>query len=157
MAATKTDHHRFRHLRSPALAALVVLLAGAACGSDDTGAATGSGGASRVVEVEMVDIAFEPATLTVAAGEEVTFRFTNTGVVPHDAFVGDEDAQADHEQEVGDDAGMHHGDEEEDAVTVAPGKTGTLTHTFDETGTTVIGCHQPGHYEDGMSVDVTVT
>lgn len=151
------EAHRHRHLSRLAVAAL---LAGAsllaACGSDGTGTAGGPAGGGRVVEVEMVDIGFEPGAVRVAAGEEVTFRFTNTGIVPHDAFVGDEDAQAEHEREVGDDAGMHHGDEEEDAVTVAPGETGTLTYTFEETGTTVIGCHQPGHYEDGMRVDVTV-
>jgi uncharacterized cupredoxin-like copper-binding protein len=43
-----------------------------------------------------------------------------------------------------------------DGITVDPGKTGELTHTFDRTGTVEIGCHQPGHYAAGMKLAVTV-
>ena len=93
-------------------------------------------------------------TIAVAAGETVTFSFTNDGSVVHDAFVGDRHAQADHEEDMA--GGGHHGDDG-DAVTVDPGDTETLTHTFDEPGLVEIGCHQPGHYASGMKVDVTVT
>jgi plastocyanin len=48
------------------LAATGVTLVGAACGDDDTTADTGA--AARKVEIEMVDIAFEPDTLEVARG-----------------------------------------------------------------------------------------
>ena len=45
----------------------------------------------------------------------------------------------------------------DDVLTVAPGDTETMTRTFDDTGTVVIGCHQPGHWESGMKATVTVT
>lgn len=101
----------------------------------------------------MRNVAFEPATLSVAEGETVTFRFTNADAVRHDAFVGDAQAQAEHEKEM---RGGHaeHGD---DAVTVEPGKTATLTHTFGEAGTVEVGCHEVGHYGAGMKMVVTVT
>lgn len=135
------------------------LLVLAACGDDDS--ATNAGGDQvRTIEVEMVDIAFEPETLEVSRGETVRFVFTNTGDVAHDAFVGDEAAQADHEEEMragdGDEHGGGHGDDTEDALTVEPGDTGELTYTFDETGALEIGCHQEGHYDAGMTITVEV-
>lgn len=142
-----------------ALAALaaVLVLAAAACGSgdDDTTAAT-STGTMRTVDVEMVDLGFRPTTVRVAKAEKVTFRFTNRGKVPHDAFIGDRDAQMAHEAEMGGDMGDMHHDPGEAAITVDPGTTATLTHTFHEAGTFEVGCHQPGHYAAGMKLAVTV-
>ena len=46
------------------------------------------------------------------------------------------------------------GADADDAVTVEPGDTAELTHTFDDTGTIEIGCHQEGHYAAGMTVEV---
>lgn len=42
-------------------------------------------------------------------------------------------------------------------LTLDPGKKGDLTYTFDQPGSYIIGCHQPGHYEAGMRVAVTVS
>lgn len=148
---------RTRTLVVAALAAALVLVA-AACGSSgDSNDATdgGAGRRARTVDVEMRDIGFTPSTLQVAEGETVTFRFTNVGKVAHDAFVGDKAAQADHEAEMRDDMGGMHHDGSDDALTVQPGKTATLTHTFFDTGTVEIGCHQPGHYAAGMKITVT--
>lgn len=135
-------------------AALVLLVAACGGGDDD---ATEGGAGERTVEIDMVDIAFEPDTLQVERGETVRFTFANRGKVAHDAFIGDEEAQAEHEQEMGDDHGGEHGDGDEDAVTVDPGEDGELTYTFDESGTFEIGCHQPGHYDAGMKVTVEVS
>ena len=144
-----------------AAVAAIGLLA-AACGDDDTNASGGAGDA-RTVEVEMVDIAFEPDSLQVADGETVRFVFTNNGEVPHDAFVGDTAAQNEHEQQMrdadeDDGSGMdHEGDDSSDAaVTVEPGETAELTYTFDEAGEIEIGCHQPDHYDAGMKIAVEV-
>lgn len=141
------------------LAALAasVALATAACGGDATDgtASPSDGGSSRTVDVEMVDMAFKPAEITLAKGDKVTFRFTNTGKIAHDAFIGDTEAQADHEDEMGDTHG-EHGASDDDAVTVEPGDEAELTYTFDEAGRVEVGCHQPGHYKAGMKIDVTV-
>lgn len=138
-----------------------IALFAVACGGEDSDSAEGAGGDTRTVEIDMVDIAFEPDTLEVEQGERVRFVFTNTGEVAHDAFIGDADAQADHEaqmrdSESDDDAHGGHGDDAEDAVTVEPGDSAELTYTFDDPGRIEIGCHQPGHYDAGMKVTVNV-
>lgn len=122
-------------------------------------AGCGGGGsppkAARTVDVTMKDVKFTPATLSVAKGETVTFRFTNADAIQHDAYVGDAAAQAEHEKEMRD-GGGHGGHGGKDAVTVPPGKTESLTYTFGEAGTVEIGCHEPGHYGGGMKMVVTV-
>jgi uncharacterized cupredoxin-like copper-binding protein len=112
----------------------------------------------RGVTVKMVDNAFKPTTLTAALGERITFTFTNRGKFDHDAFIGGTKAQATHEREMRDSDGHHggHGDAP-NAVTVEPGKRAKLVYTFKKAGTLEIGCHQPGHYDDGMVMSVVVT
>jgi uncharacterized cupredoxin-like copper-binding protein len=129
-----------------------------ACGNDTN--PTGSdAAATRTIQITMRDIAFEPTSLQVDAGETVRFVFTNEGRVDHDAFIGDAAAQAEHETEMRSSGDAHagHGGGEEGSITVAAGDTGELTHTFEKAGEIQIGCHEPGHYEAGMKIDVTVT
>jgi uncharacterized cupredoxin-like copper-binding protein len=142
-------------MKRTAVAAALVALFATACGGGHGDRA--SSAPARTVDINMEDITFQPATFSAQRGERVRFVFHNQGKVPHDAFIGDPAAQADHEREMRQgSAGGHsmHGDS--DAITVDPGKTGSLTHTFDHTGTIEIGCHQPGHYAAGMKVAVTV-
>lgn len=161
------------------------MVALSACGGDDRSEtdASGSQGPSsgaagtedspRTVEVEMVDNAFEPTEIVVAEGETVQFVFRNEGTMTHDAVIGDEAAQDEHEdemrsaedtatssneEEMGD---MEHGSPSEDgqdeaATTVEPGGEGEITYTFDDQGELLIGCHEPGHYEAGMKINVAV-
>jgi uncharacterized cupredoxin-like copper-binding protein len=136
-------------------------LLGAACGGDDEDTSSAGSGSTRTVEIDMVDIAFEPDRLEVAAGETVRFVFTNRGEIAHDAFIGDAEAQANHEAEMreaadGDAHGGGHGDDDSDAVTVEPGESEVLTYTFDDAGSLEIGCHQPGHYDAAMKIAVEV-
>ena len=140
---------------SPIAAALALVLAACGGGGGD-GGSEGASGPTRIIDVDMVDIGFQPQELRVERGERVTFRFTNKGEVDHDAFVGDAHAQSDHADEMND-GGGHHGQGDDDAVTVEPGESERLTYTFEEAGSIEIGCHQPGHYEAGMKVDITVT
>lgn len=146
----------------------VALLLLAACGGDDDDnesmgghPAESPGGesapAERTVEVQMVDNAFEPASIDVEAGETVKFMFDNTGDVAHDALVGDAEAQAAHEEEMREAEDMGHGADDDGAITVEPGDTGELVYTFDEPGALEIGCHEAGHYDSGMKIDVSVS
>lgn len=142
-----------RFLSMVAAAAAIVVLAG--CGADDDTASTpGSDSSARTVEVEMHDNEYSPTTVDVDAGETVRFVFTNTGKVTHEAYVGEAAAQAEHADEMESMGGMDHGDD--DVLVLEPGQVGDLTHTFDESGTVQIGCHQPGHFEAGMVLDVSV-
>jgi uncharacterized cupredoxin-like copper-binding protein len=132
---------------------LALTLVGAACG----GGSSTSGGATgvRTIDIEMRDLAYSPDGVTVRAGERVRFVFRNTGQVAHDAYLGDEQAQMDHDAEMSSMGGMHHGGG--DAVTVEPGESGELTHTFQCGESVLIGCHQAGHYSAGMRLAVDVT
>lgn len=143
--------------RSYALAVSSLLIVAAACGTDASPRSAGDGRAARTIDIAMRDIAFDPDEIDVRAGETVRLVFTNTGQVAHDAFIGDAAAQAAHGEEMAgaDGHGGHGGSD--DAVTVQPGQTAELTHTFDAPTELLIGCHQPGHYQAGMKTTVRVT
>lgn len=127
------------------LAALPVVAV--ACGGGGDDASDAPAGPPRVVEITMRDNDFSVASVLIERGETITFRFTNAGSVEHEGYIGDEAAQESHA------AGHDHS---ADAVTVQPGQTGELTHTFDEAGTFILGCHIPGHYEAGMKSRLVV-
>jgi len=142
-----------------AFGALVLLLA--ACGGAGEDAAPDdqvpAGGIRTIEVVALDDLSFDPGAIEVEAGEEVRFVVTNAGAAVHDFYVGTEDEQTAHEAEMGD-AGMDHGaDPAADALTLEAGETDELTVVFDEPGTVLFACHQPGHYDAGMVGTITVT
>ncbi len=151
-----------RAFGAPIIATSLLL---AACGSGEDATPTS---APTTIAVSMTDNEFTPDSFEVTAGETVTFTFTNDGTVDHEAILGSEADQADHEAQMAgggsDDHGMdgmdgmdHEGGSDGDAMTVGPGDTTTLTRTFDSPGTVILGCHEPGHYEAGMKATITVT
>jgi uncharacterized cupredoxin-like copper-binding protein len=108
----------------------------------------------RTIEVAMTDdLRFEPSSITVSAGETVRFVVHNAGQAVHEFYIGDEEAQLEHEEEMRM-GGMAHDDPE--GVTVPPGETETLEYTFGDAGQLFIGCHEPGHYAGGMVGTITV-
>lgn len=142
--------------RSVSVAAcLVALFVVASCGSDDDSGSPGES-STRTVEIEMRDIEFSPTTVEAEEGQEVRFVFTNSGAVTHEAYIGDAAAQTDHADEMESMGGMDHGGDAE-VLTVEPGETGEISYTFAETGTVQIGCHEPGHFEAGMVLDIDVS
>ena len=149
-----------------AVLAFGIALVGASCGGgggdDGSSVGSGSGAAGRTVEVEMVDVGYEPARITVDPGETVRFVFTNTGKVRHEAYFGTPDDQDEHAEAMrdargGDGHGAHgDGDDDNPKVTVEPGGSEEIEVTFPEGGAYEIGCHEPGHYKAGMKIDVDV-
>ncbi|MGC1513046.1 MAG: cupredoxin domain-containing protein [Acidimicrobiales bacterium] len=146
-----------------AVAALAVgALTLAACGDDDDTTA-GTASSTRTVEIDMRDIEFSPDQVDVQEGETVRFVFHNKGAVNHDAFIGDEAAQDGHEMEMremggmGDDDGGHDPMGDEGGITVMPGETGEITHTFAKGDDLLIGCHEEGHYGAGMRMMINVS
>lgn len=132
------------------LAVFALLIAACASGSGSSGSAAGA----RTIDIDMRDTAYSPNHLSIRHGETVRFVFRNTGKVAHDAVLGNEKAQTDHEMEMSSGSGTHHGSS--DAVTADPGKTVTLTHTFRSGGDLLIGCHELGHYAAGMKLTIDV-
>ncbi len=107
----------------------------------------------------MRDNAFVPASVTVKSGEKVRFEFTNKGDVKHEAILGTTEEEDAHEKDMrtgkySEHMGGHS--DSADNVTVKPGKTKAITHTFSAGEELLIGCHESDHYTDGMKLDVTV-
>jgi uncharacterized cupredoxin-like copper-binding protein len=114
--------------------------------------------ADRVIEVDANDdFSFGPTQIVVSAGETITFVVTNTGNLPHDFTLGDQETQDEHEAEMAEMmAGGEMAHSDHNAVVVDPGETQELTWHFSEAGTFIIGCHQPGHYAAGMVGAISV-
>jgi uncharacterized cupredoxin-like copper-binding protein len=149
-----------RSLRS-ALVGLAVLVL-TACGGDssDAGESAPASDATRTVEVTITAAKqFQPASLTVAPGEVVTFKVTNAAAELHEFMVGDSSAHEDHEKEM---SAMGTGPmkmaDTPDYVDLDPGQTKQLTWKFpDKSGATVIyGSHAPGDYTGGLKGTITV-
>lgn len=106
------------------------------------------------IEVTLSDtFRIEPATMEVKVGSPVTFVVTNSGVLPHEFYLGDEAAQEDHEAEMAS-GGMGH--DEPEGIALEPGETKELTYTFESAGDSIAGCHVAGHYAAGMRASITI-
>lgn len=139
-------------MRSMLFAVLASALLVVACGEDDS--APSAAGGARTIEVEMQDLAFSPTEIEADVGETIRLAFENTGKVVHEAYIGDAAAQADHAAEM-DEMDEMDGMDHDEALVLEPGERGELTYTVGE-GPVQIGCHQPGHFEAGMVLDIDV-
>ncbi len=106
------------------------------------------------VEVTMTDaMRFAPDPITVKAGEPITFNVRNAGLIVHEFVVGTEAEQADHAAAMANGEMTHRHD---NAISVEPGKVSSLTMTFAEAGSLLVGCHEPGHYDAGMKTSLEI-
>ncbi|MEO6350080.1 MAG: plastocyanin/azurin family copper-binding protein [Candidatus Limnocylindrales bacterium] len=133
---------------------MTIVLMAAGCATSATATPPPSQLPTRIA-VGLTDaLRMEPATMSVPAGVPVTFVVTNSGTVDHEFFLGDEAAQAEHEQEMQSMGGMAH--DEPNGIAVEPGQTEELTFTFAQRGGTLAGCHYVGHYGGGMRASITI-
>jgi plastocyanin len=86
------------------------------------------------ITIEMTEMAFDPATIEVTAGESVNLVVTNRGEVFHDLTIDALDLQ----------------------IGVDPGQTATAGLEVDEPGEYEYHCSVPGHTEAGMQGTLTV-
>jgi uncharacterized cupredoxin-like copper-binding protein len=108
--------------------------------------ATPGPGEVREVRIVIHHSRFEPSDVDVAPGETVLFVLENTDPIDHEFIVGDARVQLVHEQ--GTEA--HHAPRPGE-ITVPAGATRSTTVTFPRSsGSTLFGCHLPGHYAYGM-------
>ena len=109
------------------------------------GFVAGTQAAPRVVQIYAYpNDRFYPDSVTVQAGETVTFEVTTMGPTTHEFMVGPAaDVAADKEgtPEVTDLSMM---------------QTKTLTYTFNGSGPFAFACHAPGHFEAGMKGTIVV-
>ncbi len=131
----------------------------------------GAAGPRQVVELQMKEFAFVPATVTLRAGVPVELRLVNRGVVEHEFMVYDPG----HMRMAGMDPDVMHRELEARSyfrgldvrvegkakkvermgkdlamITLAPGERVVLRFMPKKKGTFEVGCHIPGHYEAGM-------
>ena len=160
-----------------------------ACGAEESRQSESAGSedvaSADTIEVTMKDFAYQPSSITVPAGKEVTLQFTNTGSVEHYFVVGDTVASntdgfhqnlfsgvsiekskqtEGHEEEEeehgeGEEEEEHHANEFE----LPSGGSGSMTFTLppSKTGTYTIACFETTgnekHYAMGMKGTLTVT
>ena len=86
------------------------------------------------ITIEMTEMAFDPATIEMTAGEPVNLIVTNRGEVFHDLTIDALDLQ----------------------IGVDPGQTATAGLEVDEAGTYEYYCSVPGHTQAGMQGTLTV-
>ena len=151
----------------------VVVLAG--CGGGGSPASTAStasgappalgspGDATKATRTVVVhagdDLKYQPATISVKAGETITFQVVNDGKAQHDFVLGDAKTQDDHQASM---AGMQPGSQmvmpdASNAVHIPAAQTKSITWTFTTAGSTLYASHEPGDYAGGMKGTITVS
>ena len=111
----------------------------------------------RTIEVAMTDqMRFKPAQINIVKGQTVRFVVKNTGELKHEFVLGTGDELTKHAAEMEKFPEMEHDDP--NAVSVEPGKTGTLVWKFTKAGEWDIGfgCLIPGHFDAGMKGRIVV-
>jgi uncharacterized cupredoxin-like copper-binding protein len=110
---------------------------------------------SRTIEVVMNDqMRFLPDKVTVKPGETIRFVVKNVGEIKHEMMLGTKKELMEHAKVMQQHPGMEHDDD--NAVTLEPGKTGEIVWQFTRAGTFMFGCLMPGHVEAGMVGSISV-
>lgn len=113
---------------------------------------------NQTIEVDANDdFTFSPTGLDVSVGDVVTFKVTNTGAIPHDFTLGDEELQDEHEAEMAEMGGNMEMHDEPNSFVLEPGETKEMTWRFTEAGVIIFGCHQVGHYAAGMRGTIVIS
>ncbi len=153
-------------MRSLLALVITVLMAASVGGWQATAA-----GARQVVEVQMKEFAFVPATVTLRAGVPVELRLVNRGAVEHELMVYDTkglrmagmDPEKMHKElearsyfrgiavkVEGEAEKVERMGKDLVAVLLDPGQRVVLRFVAAKKGSFEMGCHLPGHYEAGM-------
>lgn len=124
---------------------------------------------TRTVEIVMLDIYFEPETISVQRGETVRFVVRNDGQLVHEFNIGTAsmhtlhqeemlimagqgmllpDRIVEHTAEMSGDHLMKHDDP--NSVLLEPGKSGEIIWKFTTDAALEFACNVPGHYPAGM-------
>jgi len=156
-----------RRHKKAVLALLFGAVLGGCGGGGGTTATTGAGAAgapgdpakaTRTIDVRAGDdLRFQPDAVSAKVGETITFNVPNGGKLEHEFTLGDAAAQTQHEKEMKSTSGGQMSMAQPNSVDVPAGATKQLTWTFTAPGSTLYGCHEPGHYAAGMKGTVTVT
>jgi len=133
--------------------------------------------ASRTVTVTVTDNRFAPERIAVKKGETVRFVVKNEGKFVHEFNIGTAAMHARHQKDMAmmvehgvleadkihrdkmkmDMGGGHRMDHDDpNSVLLEPGKSAELVWTFATDARLEFACNMPGHYESGMTGDITI-
>jgi plastocyanin len=117
----------------------------AAPGPGESGFVAGTAASPRIVAIHaLADDRFSPSSITIAAGETITFVVTGMGPDTHEFMVGP----------AADVAANKDGTPEVTGIGMMVPK--SLTYTFSGSGPFSYACHVSGHYEAGMVGTIVV-
>lgn len=109
----------------------------------------------RTIAISMGDnMRFTPARIEVNQGDTLRLTLTNSGKVMHELVIGTQKELAEHAALMKRFPNMEH--EEPYMAHVAPGKTGEIIWTFNQSGEFDFACLLPGHFEAGMAGKILV-
>jgi uncharacterized cupredoxin-like copper-binding protein len=128
--------------RRRVLAGMALVLAGALLWAGAAAASGGTGQSVRTVEISAHWSRYSPAVITARKGTTLRLVVNNTDSIDHELIVGNQVVQDLHEHGTQ----AHHD---------APGQVSVPAHSvvvtvWRVTGTTMFGCHMPGHWAYGM-------
>ena len=110
---------------------------------------------NRTITITMFDcMRYSPATISVKQGETIRFVVKNSGKIKHEMVLGTEKELQEHYEVMKKNPEMEH--EDDNMITVQPGKSGELIWRFTKAGKVGFACLMPGHYDAGMKGVVTV-
>ena len=137
----------------PALLLSVAALASGSHGGGHGEAAIGKPGVAskvtRTITIDMRDdMKFHTSVVDAKQGETIRFIAKNSGKVKHEMVLGSMEELKEHAALMRKMPEMEHDDP--NAVSVEPGKTGSLVWRFTRSGTFDFACLVAGHFEAGM-------
>ena len=177
---------QFRHFHRAVLSvSLTLALAAGAQAADshghghapDIGKPGKAAEASRTVTVTITDNRFAPERIAVKKGETVRFVVNNKGKLVHEFNIGTAAMHARHQKDMAmmvehgviepdrihrdkmkmDMGGGHRMDHDDpNSVLLEPGKSAELVWTFATDARLEFACNMPGHYDSGMTGDITI-
>ena len=110
---------------------------------------------TRTIKVDMTDnMRFTSADIAVKQGETIRFVVQNSGKIKHEMVLGTASELKEHYELMKKNPEMKHDDE--NMISLAPGKTGEIIWQFTKSGKIDFACLQPGHYDAGMKGAVNV-
>ncbi|KFB09607.1 MULTISPECIES: cupredoxin domain-containing protein [Nitratireductor] len=114
---------------------------------------------NRSIEIEMREtddgeMIFQPAAISVRAGETIRFIIKNAGELEHEFVVDHHDKMMEHKELMQRFPEMEHDDP--NAIRLSSASSGEIIWKFSNTGNFEFGCLLPGHYEAGMKGSILV-
>jgi uncharacterized cupredoxin-like copper-binding protein len=104
---------------------------------------------NRIINIDMDDtMRFTPNKILVKRGETIKFIVNNSGKLKHEMVLGNLQELKEHAEMMRAMPDMEH--EDDNQVSVEPGKKGEIIWKFNKKGTVNFGCLKPGHFEAGM-------